>query len=107
MENIRKRITEADGYQRYLIAPEQGYRHLVESSLTTIRGPAEAAVDALIQGFILSRNNAYHQRSAAASLVHGVYVLEEDRQERHEDRNALALPWWTFFHFLLFLYACW
>jgi len=45
MENIRKRITEADGYQPHLIAPEQGYRHLIESSLTTIRGPAEAAVD--------------------------------------------------------------
>jgi len=47
MENIRKRITEADGYQPHLIAPEQGYRHLIESSLTTIRGPAEAAVDAV------------------------------------------------------------
>ncbi|WVZ12948.1 hypothetical protein V8G54_017478 [Vigna mungo] len=46
MENIRKRITEADGYQPHLIAPEQGYRHLIESSLTTVRGPAEAAVDA-------------------------------------------------------------
>jgi len=47
MENIRKRITEADGYQPHLIAPEQGYRHLIESSLITIRGPAEAAVDAV------------------------------------------------------------
>ncbi|XP_061374137.1 dynamin-related protein 5A-like isoform X2 [Gastrolobium bilobum] len=46
MENIRKLITEADGYQPHLIAPEQGYRRLIESSLTTIRGPAEAAVDA-------------------------------------------------------------
>ncbi|XP_027339992.1 dynamin-related protein 5A isoform X3 [Abrus precatorius] len=46
MENIRKLITEADGYQPHLIAPEQGYRRLIESSLITIRGPAEAAVDA-------------------------------------------------------------
>ncbi|KAL4204813.1 hypothetical protein AMTRI_Chr01g134010 [Amborella trichopoda] len=45
MENVRKLITEADGYQPHLIAPEQGYRRLIESSLTTIRGPAEAAVD--------------------------------------------------------------
>ena len=45
MENIRKLITEADGYQPHLIAPEQGYRRLIESSLTTVRGPAEAAVD--------------------------------------------------------------
>ncbi|XP_016676513.1 dynamin-related protein 12A-like [Gossypium hirsutum] len=46
MENIRKLIIEADGYQPHLIAPEQGYRRLIESTLVTIRGPAEAAVDA-------------------------------------------------------------
>ncbi|GAV86634.1 LOW QUALITY PROTEIN: Dynamin_M domain-containing protein/GED domain-containing protein, partial [Cephalotus follicularis] len=47
MENIRKLITEADGYQPHLITPEQGYRRLIESTLVTIRGPAEAAVDAV------------------------------------------------------------
>ncbi|KAG6684796.1 hypothetical protein I3842_12G080600 [Carya illinoinensis] len=47
MENIRKIITEADGYQPHLIAPEQGYRRLIESTIVTIRGPAEAAVDAV------------------------------------------------------------
>ncbi|CAN1254461.1 Dynamin-related protein 5A [Linum perenne] len=47
MENIRKLITEADGYQPHLIAPEQGYRRLIESSLITIRGPTEAAVEAV------------------------------------------------------------
>ncbi|XP_062030289.1 dynamin-related protein 5A [Rosa rugosa] len=47
MENIRKLITEADGYQPHLIAPEQGYRRLIESSVISIRGPAEAAVDAV------------------------------------------------------------
>ncbi|XP_062087076.1 phragmoplastin DRP1B [Humulus lupulus] len=45
IDNVRKIITEADGYQPHLIAPEQGYRRLVESSLVCIRGPAEAAVD--------------------------------------------------------------
>ncbi|GAB2271813.1 hypothetical protein Dimus_006646 [Dionaea muscipula] len=47
MENVRKLITEADGYQPHLIAPEQGYRRLIESCLTSIRGPAEASVDAV------------------------------------------------------------
>ncbi|XP_047335208.1 dynamin-related protein 5A [Impatiens glandulifera] len=47
MENVRKLITEADGYQPHLIAPEQGYRRLIESSLVTIKGPAESAVDAV------------------------------------------------------------
>lgn len=47
MENVKKLITEADGYQPHLIAPEQGYRRLIESSVVTIRGPAEGAVDAI------------------------------------------------------------
>ncbi|KAL5792233.1 hypothetical protein ACOSP7_000827 [Xanthoceras sorbifolium] len=47
MDNVRKLITEADGYMPHLIAPEQGYRRLIESCLVTIRGPAEAAVDAI------------------------------------------------------------
>ncbi|KAH9603003.1 hypothetical protein KSS87_018830 [Heliosperma pusillum] len=47
MDNVRKLITEADGYQPHLIAPEQGFRRLIESCLSSIRGPAEAAVDAV------------------------------------------------------------
>ncbi|RLN30030.1 dynamin-related protein 5A [Panicum miliaceum] len=47
MENVKKLITEADGYQPHLIAPEQGYRRLIESCVVSIRGPAEAAVDAV------------------------------------------------------------
>ncbi|KHN06312.1 Dynamin-related protein 5A [Glycine soja] len=49
IDKVRKLITEADGYQPHLIAPEQGYRRLIESCLVSIRGPAEAAVDALKQ----------------------------------------------------------
>ncbi|CAL0315390.1 unnamed protein product [Lupinus luteus] len=45
LDTVRKLITEADGYQPHLIAPEQGYRRLIESCLVSIRGPAEAAVD--------------------------------------------------------------
>ncbi|KAG4400444.1 hypothetical protein GLYMA_07G055600v4 [Glycine max] len=47
IDKVRKLITEADGYQPHLIAPEQGYRRLIESCLVSIRGPAEAAVDAV------------------------------------------------------------
>ncbi|CAI0447618.1 unnamed protein product [Linum tenue] len=47
MQNVRKVVSEADGYQPHLIAPEQGYRRLIESSLNYFRGPAEASVDAV------------------------------------------------------------
>ncbi|KAK9121574.1 hypothetical protein Syun_019191 [Stephania yunnanensis] len=47
MQNVRKIVSEADGYQPHLIAPEQGYRRLIEGSLNYFRGPAEASVDAV------------------------------------------------------------
>ncbi|KAE8661859.1 Dynamin-related protein 1E [Hibiscus syriacus] len=46
LQNIRKVISEADGYQPHLIAPEQGYRRLIDGALSYFRGPAEASVDA-------------------------------------------------------------
>ncbi|KAL7003607.1 hypothetical protein U1Q18_004759 [Sarracenia purpurea var. burkii] len=45
--------------------------------------------------------NPNHRRSVAASLVHGVYVLEGDRQQNRHGHRALAPPWWDFFHFQL------
>ncbi|KAL6129170.1 hypothetical protein ACLB2K_072523 [Fragaria x ananassa] len=47
LQNVRKVVSEADGYQPHLIAPEQGYRRLIEGSLNYFRGPAEASVDAV------------------------------------------------------------
>ncbi|XP_004511512.1 GDSL esterase/lipase At4g10955-like [Cicer arietinum] len=46
-------------------------------------------------------DNLYHRKSVAASLVQGVYVQEKDRQEQRKGPNALAFPWWAFFHFQL------
>ncbi|KAL6003391.1 Phragmoplastin drp1c [Asimina triloba] len=47
LQNVRKVISEADGYQPHLIAPEQGYRRLIDGSLGYFKGPAEASVDAV------------------------------------------------------------
>lgn len=52
IENVKKLITQADGYQPHLIAPEQGYRRLIESCLVSIKGPAEAAVDAVCHAYL-------------------------------------------------------
>ncbi|PRQ56386.1 putative dynamin central domain, Dynamin superfamily [Rosa chinensis] len=46
MQNVRRVVSEADGYQPHLIAPEQGYHRLIEGSLNYFRGPAEVSVDA-------------------------------------------------------------
>ncbi|KAK1420236.1 hypothetical protein QVD17_21669 [Tagetes erecta] len=47
MDNVRKVIMKADGYQPHLMAPEQGYRRLIESALITIKAPVVSAVDAV------------------------------------------------------------
>ncbi|KAK6919888.1 Dynamin, N-terminal [Dillenia turbinata] len=47
LQNVRKIVSEADGYQPHLIAPEQGYRRLIEGALNYFRGPGEASVDAV------------------------------------------------------------
>lgn len=47
LQNIRKVVSEADGYQPHLMAPEQGYRRLIDGALNYFRGPAEASVDAV------------------------------------------------------------
>ncbi|KAM7463397.1 hypothetical protein LguiA_031518 [Lonicera macranthoides] len=47
LNNVRKVVAEADGYQPHLIAPEQGYRRLIDGSLGYFKGPAEASVDAV------------------------------------------------------------
>ncbi|KAK6117761.1 hypothetical protein DH2020_048490 [Rehmannia glutinosa] len=51
VQSVRKIVSEADGYQPHLIAPEQGYRRLIEGSLNYFRGPAEASVDAELKRF--------------------------------------------------------
>ncbi|XP_021894853.1 GDSL esterase/lipase At4g10955-like [Carica papaya] len=50
---------------------------------------------------VIDWTNIDHQRSVAASLVQGVYTLERDRQLKREGSQALAPPWWEFFHFRL------
>uniref|UniRef100_A0A7C9ATF6 Dynamin-related protein 1E n=1 Tax=Opuntia streptacantha TaxID=393608 RepID=A0A7C9ATF6_OPUST len=47
LQNVKKVVSEADGYQPHLIAPEQGYRRLIEGALNYFKGPTEASVDAV------------------------------------------------------------
>ncbi|XXG82379.1 hypothetical protein AAC387_Pa10g0342 [Persea americana] len=45
--------------------------------------------------------NPDYRRSVAATLVQGAYILERDRQQNRYGSEALATPWWEFFHFQL------
>ncbi|KAL9242725.1 hypothetical protein vseg_016698 [Gypsophila vaccaria] len=46
-QNVKRVVSESDGYQPHLVAPEQGYRRLIDSALNLFKGPAEASVDAV------------------------------------------------------------
>ena len=59
LQNVRKVVAEADGYQPHLVAPEQGYRRLIDGSLSFFKGPAEASVDAVISLPIPCFNSAF------------------------------------------------
>ncbi|GAB2303377.1 Phragmoplastin drp1e, variant 2 [Dionaea muscipula] len=47
IQNVKKVVSEADGYQPHLIAPEQGYRRLIDGALNYFKNPAEASVDTI------------------------------------------------------------
>lgn len=42
---MRNTINEADGYQPHIIAPEAGYRRLIEDGLQLFRAPANQATE--------------------------------------------------------------
>ncbi|NP_001151777.1 dynamin-related protein 1A [Zea mays] len=97
MENVRKLITEADGYQPHLIAPEQGYRRLIESCLISIRGPAEAAVDAvhaILKDLVRKAINETHELKQFPTLrveVGNAAFESLDRMRDESKKNTLKL----------------
>lgn len=50
---------------------------------------------------VIDWNDVHHRRCVAASLVQGAYISEKDRQQKRNGPQALAPPWWEFFHFQL------
>ncbi|KAK4364529.1 hypothetical protein RND71_015887 [Anisodus tanguticus] len=76
LQNVRKVVSEADGYQPHLIAPEQGYRRLIDGALNYFRGPAEASVDARFYDIGYGWPPFWRpQRVSSFSILHGLGVL--------------------------------
>lgn len=54
-ENVKRVVEEADGYQPHLVAPEMGYRRLLQECLVLFKGPADQAVEevhAILRGIV-------------------------------------------------------
>ncbi|CAL1376072.1 unnamed protein product [Linum trigynum] len=47
LQNVKRIVSQADGYHPHLIAPEQAYRRLIDGALSYIKEPAAASVDAI------------------------------------------------------------
>lgn len=63
-------MAEADGYQPHLIAPEQGYRRLIDGALNYFKGPAEASVDAVRLFYLLVATVVYVMGCRCAPCEH-------------------------------------
>mmetsp|Transcript_14458 Transcript_14458/g.31336 ORF Transcript_14458/g.31336 Transcript_14458/m.31336 type:complete len:628 (+) Transcript_14458:150-2033(+) len=49
LKNVQMVVNEADGYQPHIIAPENGYRRLIETGLELLRDPAFMAIEQVHQ----------------------------------------------------------
>ncbi|PSR93514.1 Dynamin-related protein like [Actinidia chinensis var. chinensis] len=110
LQNVRKVVSEADGYQPHLIAPEQGYRRLIERSLNYFKEPAEASVDAV--HFILKelvrksigetqelRRFPTLQADIAAAANEALERFRDDRSGQGRESNRVLVDRYTEGHF--------
>lgn len=49
LKNVQQVVNEADGYQPHIIAPENGYRRLIETGLELLREPAFKCIEMVHQ----------------------------------------------------------
>ncbi|KAJ4895951.1 Dynamin-related protein 1A [Raphanus sativus] len=93
MDNIRKMVTEADGYQPHLIAPDQ--QGLIESSIVSIRDPAGASyyqVRAILKDLVhKSVNETVELKQYSALRVEGSNAAIESFDKMREGSKKAAL----------------
>ncbi|KAL1568633.1 Phragmoplastin drp1c [Salvia divinorum] len=88
--NVRKVISEADGYQPHLIAPEQGYKRLIEGSLGYLKGPADASVDAahfVLKELVRKSIAETEELKRFPSLQSDIAAAANDAPERFRDES--------------------
>ncbi|PIA32575.1 hypothetical protein AQUCO_04400044v1 [Aquilegia coerulea] len=88
IQNVRKVVSQADGYQPHLIAPEQGYRRLIEGALNYFRGPAEASVDAVhfvLKELVRKSLNETQELKRFPTLTSEIAAAASEALERFRD----------------------
>ncbi|XAR72188.1 hypothetical protein NMG60_11018743 [Bertholletia excelsa] len=90
LNNVKKVIMEADGYQPHLIAPEQGYRRLIDGSLGYFKGPAEASIDAVhfvLKELVRKSIAETQELKRFPSLQSDIAAAANDALERFRDES--------------------
>ncbi|XP_051144978.1 phragmoplastin DRP1C [Andrographis paniculata] len=88
--NVKKVISEADGYQPHLIAPEQGYRRLIDGSLGYFKGPADASVDAvhfILKELVRKSISETEELKRFPALQSEIATAANDALERFRDES--------------------
>ncbi|XP_027155744.1 dynamin-related protein 1C-like [Coffea eugenioides] len=94
LSNVKKVICEADGYQPHLIAPEQGYRRLIDGSLGYFKGPAEASIDAVhfvLKELVRKSIAETQELKRFPSLQSDIAAAANDALERFRDESRKAV----------------
>lgn len=93
VQNVKRVVSQADGYQPHLIAPEQGYRRLIESALNYFRGPAEASVDAVrnLLPVLIVFCTSFHQLKSLLYITAGAFCFERAGEDIHWGDSGLPL----------------
>ncbi|CAD7695187.1 unnamed protein product [Ostreobium quekettii] len=76
VENVRRIISEADGLRPHLIAPEAGYRRLLEAGLLLMRDPAQGAVEEVHRILLSVIDKALTSETCAALSKYSMLVSE-------------------------------
>lgn len=94
LSNVKKVISEADGYHPHLIAPEQGYRRLIDGSLGYFKGPAEASVDAvhfILKELVRKSVAETQELKRFPSLQTDIATAANDALERFRDESRRTI----------------
>ncbi|KAK2399614.1 Phragmoplastin drp1c [Trifolium repens] len=90
IKNVQRVVTEADGYQPHLIAPEQGYRRLIEGCLSYFKGPADASVDAVhlvLKELVRKAAAATEELKRFPTLKNEIATAANDSLERFREES--------------------
>lgn len=76
VDNVRRIISQADGLKPHLIAPEAGYRRLLQEGLKLMRDPAQNAVEEVHRVLLSIIDSALHTERCQQLSKYSALITE-------------------------------